>query len=239
MSLLKLPFVLASVYGMQVAFTNPNQPPSQGEQVSTTSERVLKVLIKQAAMVLKGLCWVTALAEATIILVAQVPSSSISRVVMSTLVLEGSAGTSSLAVTPFFIFGSLLVISGASLRYWCFQTLGKLFTFELSIHNDHKLITTGPYAVVRHPSYTGAIMALAGTILSNATHGSWLRECGAWDSVIGQVLFWSWVTAAASTVSGVVLRRVPGEDAAMKKQFGKEWDNWAHRVRYRLIPGVY
>jgi len=224
---------------MQVAFTNPNPPPSHEEQISTTSERVLKVMIMQAVVVLKGLFWMAALADATIILALQVPSLSISRVAMSALVLEGSAGISHLAVTPLSIFGSLLIIFGALLRYQCYQTLGKLFTFELSIRNDHKLVTTGPYAVVRHPSYTGAIMALTGAIFSKTTHGSWLRECGAWDSVVGKVLVWSWMIAAVSTVCGVVFRRIPGEDAAMKKQFGKEWDAWARRVRYRLIPGIY
>ena len=53
MALLKLPFILAAAISMQVTFTNPNQPPSQAEQVSTTSESVLKVIIKTAALILK------------------------------------------------------------------------------------------------------------------------------------------------------------------------------------------
>jgi protein-S-isoprenylcysteine O-methyltransferase Ste14 len=34
-------------------------------------------------------------------------------------------------------------------------------------------------------------------------------------------------------------RRVPEEDAMMRKQFGQEWERWAARVPYKSIPGVY
>jgi len=239
MALLKLPFILAAAIGMQVTFTNPNQPPSQGEQVATTSERVLKVIIKTAALILKGGCWITTLAEAATIIAVQVPASPTSRWVLSTLVIEGSSGASHVAITYACICGALLVTFGAFLRFQCYQSLGKFFTFELSIHKDHALITTGPYSIVRHPSYTGAILVLTGTFVVHVTRGSWLRECGGWESGVGKVFTFFWVAAALSSVSGVVLRRIPGEDAAMKKQFGKVWDEWAHRVRYRLIPGVY
>lgn len=185
------------------------------------------------------MCWIAALSEVATIIAIQVPSLPTSRWVLSTLVIKGSPGASRIAITFPCFCGSLLVTFGAFLRFQCYQSLGKLFTFELSIHKDHALITTGPYSIVRHPSYTGAIMVLTGTFIVNATRGSWLRECGGWKSAVGKVFIWLWVAAAVSSVSGVVLRRIPGEDAAMKRQFGKEWDEWAHRVRYRLIPGVY
>jgi len=38
---------------------------------------------------------------------------------------------------------------------------------------------------------------------------------------------------------GVTLGRMSVEDDILRKQFGAEWDNWAKRVPYRVIPGVY
>jgi len=44
-----------------------------------------------------------------------------------------------------------------------------MFTFEMSIRKNHKLITSGPYAIVRHPSYVGVILVASGLML---IHGS-------------------------------------------------------------------
>jgi len=37
----------------------------------------------------------------------------------------------------------------------------------------------------------------------------------------------------------LVLSRMEVEDRALRKRFGREWDEWAGRVRYQVIPGVY
>jgi len=169
----------------------------------------------------------------------EVPSSSFSQLVMSTLMLGGSNCNCDLAITPLATLGSLLVISGALIRYQCFQTLGKLFTFELSLHSDQKLITTGPYAVVRHPSYIAAIMSLTGAVFSKTIDGSLLQECGALYPEVGKILVSCWMIATVFISCGVIFRRIPEEEAVLKKKFGKEWDEWEHRVQYRLIPGIY
>jgi protein-S-isoprenylcysteine O-methyltransferase Ste14 len=82
-----------------------------------------------------------------------------------------------LTVSPFFVAGALTAISGNLLRQWCFRELGTLFTFEVTILPDHKLVTSGPYSYVRHPSYTGIYMTLLGPTLMALSPGSWLREC--------------------------------------------------------------
>ena len=41
---------------------------------------------------------------------------------------------------------------GSSLRLWCFKCLKEFFTFHVTIKKDHKLITTGPYSLLIHPS---------------------------------------------------------------------------------------
>ena len=43
-------------------------------------------------------------------------------------------------------------IGGSLLRLWCFKCLKEYFTFNVTIKKDHKLITTGPYSLLIHPS---------------------------------------------------------------------------------------
>ena len=58
---------------------------------------------------------------------------------------------------------------GGLIRYKCYRAMGTLFTFEMSIRKGHMLITSGPYAIVRHPSYAGVILVVIGMFL---VHGS-------------------------------------------------------------------
>lgn len=80
-------------------------------------------------------------------------------------------------VTVPLVLGSVMVVLGACLRRTCYATLGQLFTFDLSIRKEHKLVTAGPYRFVRHPSYTGAILVGIGATLCHFSPGSWLVEC--------------------------------------------------------------
>ena len=67
--------------------------------------------------------------------------------------------------TNTFFFGSVVLIFGAFVRISCYYYLGKHFTFELSVHDDHKLVTSGPYSVVRHPSYSGNTLIVIGLLV--------------------------------------------------------------------------
>ena len=53
-----------------------------------------------------------------------------------------------------------------------YRQLGRFFVFEASIQKDHELIVSGPYSVVRHPSYTGFFMVAGGWFLWNLSKGS-------------------------------------------------------------------
>lgn len=112
-----------------------------------------------------------------------------------------------------------------------------LFTFEVSIREDHGLITSGPYSIVRHPSYTGMAVMYAGMAVWHTAPGAWVRECGI-QTTGGRVFFGTFGTLMLAVLVAL-LKRVGQEDAALKKQFGREWIEWAGRVRYRLIPWVY
>ena len=149
-------------------------------------------------------------------------------------------------------------MAGAALRVACFRALGPLFTFELTICPAHTLVTSGPYARVRHPSYTGVYLTLLGASAVMLAPGAWLRE--AWLAPA----LWALFGAGASSTEGIwgaraVLacafalfwatkvfyalrstnRRVVTEDGELHRVFGAQWEEWAARVRWRLLPGVY
>ncbi len=73
--------------------------------------------------------------------------------------------------------GSIAVAFGAFIRLWCYRQLGCLFTFEITIQPNHALVTSGPYGVVRHPSYTGIYLTLLGATAVAFAPGAYLREC--------------------------------------------------------------
>jgi protein-S-isoprenylcysteine O-methyltransferase Ste14 len=180
--------------------------------------------------------WCAAIAE-TVILVAQLaPQATPSQLAMSTLALGGDLPT--LSLTPMLAFGSILIASGAALRLACYSALGKYFTFEMGIARDHRLVTTGPYSIVRHPSYTGAVLAYLGLLCYYGSPGSWFMECVFKGSRAGMVFFTAYIGATSLVVSGL-LSRISKEDEGLKREFGSEWDAFADRVRWALIPGIY
>jgi protein-S-isoprenylcysteine O-methyltransferase Ste14 len=111
---------------------------------------------------LQTICWTIALCEAAVIFAAGNPTLLISQKIMASLVFSGSAD--SIRPTPLFFIGALMATVGGYIRYCCFRALGRLFTFEMSIRDEHELITDGPYSIVRHPSYTGALLTVIGII---------------------------------------------------------------------------
>ena len=60
------------------------------------------------------------------------------------------------------ILGIAIVIAGLALRWYSIIYLGRFFTVNVEIATDHQLIDSGPYRRLRHPSYTGALMAFWG-----------------------------------------------------------------------------
>ena len=142
------------------------------------------------------------------------------------------------SITPAFLAGSLAMTIGGLFRLYCSLTLGKFWSFQLSVRKEHRLVTSGPYSVVRHPSYTGFIVQYVGIIVMYGSQGSWVRESG-----VLQVLFVKVLAAIYVFVwtvgTGVAVRRPPMEDKMLQRALGEEWEDWAKRVKYRLIPGIY
>lgn len=122
------------------------------------------------------------------------------------------------------------------IHYRCFKTLGRFFTFEIAIRPRHELITNGPYAWVRHPSYTGIYLTLLGATVSLCAPRTWLFECGI--SNRGAIVLVSlWLLKCAFVFRGMNFRlRI--EDEVLKEAFGDSWDEYAMRVPYNFVPGT-
>ena len=105
----------------------------------------------------------------------------------SAIVRAATGDVGRLRATQSTVLGAVLVCAGAALRSECYRRLGQQFTFELSIQKDHRLVTDGPYAIVRHPGYTALVTQAAGLVLCIAGPGSWWRELAA-GTLLGNVL---------------------------------------------------
>jgi len=134
------------------------------------------------------------------------------------------------------VFGTLLTTFGSLLRLSSFRTLGRYFTYQLAILPSHALMTTGPYAYVRHPSYVALPFTIFGWALTFTSRGmalcGWFGESNADRFVLG-------IMAQMFVVCWVFAKRAEVEDQALRVAFGKEWEEWAKVVRYRFIPGLY
>jgi protein-S-isoprenylcysteine O-methyltransferase Ste14 len=118
------------------------------------------------------------------------------------------------------LFGLSLAVlwCGVGLRWWCFRTLGRYFTFNVMTSADQPVIASGPYRLLRHPSYAGLLLALLGLGLA----------------------FGNWLSLAALMVfaSIGVLNRIRVEEVALSAALGARYSDFA-RTRKRLIPYVW
>ena len=70
------------------------------------------------------------------------------------------------------IAGIVVFLLGAALRWWSILTLGRYFTMEVAVRSTQSVVQSGPYRVVRHPSYTAILIMLLGLGLALANWAS-------------------------------------------------------------------
>src|SRR5580698_6458544 len=116
-------------------------------------------------------------------------------------------------IWPFWI-GAAVTVAGLLFAVWARQFLGRNWSRAVTIKQGHELITTGPYALVRHPIYTGILTGFLGMAIAIS------QVRGLIAFVLFFVAFW------------IKLRM---EEQWMRSQFGEAYATYAHRTA-ALVP---
>lgn len=124
---------------------------------------------------------------------------------------------SAVAIRPLFAVGVTLILLGSLLRRYCWRTLGEYFTGDVRAHIDQPVIRTGPYRLVRHPSYTGAMMMFIGIGLA-----------------LGNILGFLVLTLTSMAAYGY---RVAVEERALIEVIGEPYRSYMSECK-RFIPFV-
>jgi protein-S-isoprenylcysteine O-methyltransferase Ste14 len=119
------------------------------------------------------------------------------------------------AAWPYAV-GAVLVVLGLGFATWARVYLGRNWSADVTLKQEHELVRSGPYRWVRNPIYTGILIALAGSALAR----------GQWSGVLAVVIAFGsfWYKARL-------------EERVMHDAFGAEYDAYRREVK-ALIPFV-
>jgi protein-S-isoprenylcysteine O-methyltransferase Ste14 len=115
------------------------------------------------------------------------------------------------------IIGLILSFDGVAFTFWARATLGNLWSGNITLKEGHHLVTRGPYALARHPIYTGMSLAFIGTAFAFGTT----------RAVLG-----------AAIAIGSFIYKLGREERLMADNFGEEHARYRAKVK-RLIPFVW
>jgi len=116
----------------------------------------------------------------------------------------------------FFWVGAALTAAGLLFTVWARVHLGTNWSGTVTLKRGHELITSGPYAFVRHPIYTGLLLAFLGSALARDE----------WRGVLALVL-----------VALALWRKLRHEERWMREQFGDAYSAYSQRVA-ALVPHI-
>jgi protein-S-isoprenylcysteine O-methyltransferase Ste14 len=119
---------------------------------------------------------------------------------------------------PIQLAGLGLMFAGITIRWTAIHALGVFFTGRVQIQDGHTLIRTGLYSRLRHPAYTGSLLAYFGLGLA----------------------FANWWTLACSLLPYLLAigYRIHVEEAVLRETFGPAYAQYA-RTTNRIVPWVY
>jgi protein-S-isoprenylcysteine O-methyltransferase Ste14 len=148
------------------------------------------------------------------------------RIIWMTIILSVTAGVFIAIKTNIPIIetnllkyiGLILIIAGVVVRFTAIRTLGKFFTVNLAIDSEHRLIDTGFYKYIRHPSYTGSLLSFLGLAV-------YLNN-------------WISLPVILIPIIGVFIFRINIEEKLLIQQPGLNYSEYMNRTK-RLIPFVY
>jgi len=118
----------------------------------------------------------------------------------------------------FYLLGLILFVLGLIIRWIAIVQLGRFFTVNVTIAEDHELVTTGLYRYVHHPSYSGSLLTFFGFGLCLL---NWVSLAVLFVPV---ALAFSW--------------RIYVEEKALREALGQPYESYSART-HRLIPGFY
>lgn len=118
----------------------------------------------------------------------------------------------------FYPYGCAAFGCGLIVRWYAILYLGRFFTVDVAIQSDQRVIETGPYRFIRHPSYSGALLAFFG-----------LGVC---------LLNWISLLVLFIPVTIAFLYRILIEEAALVESLGNAYSEYSTRTK-RLIPFIY
>ena len=113
--------------------------------------------------------------------------------------------------------GVALIAIGLGFSGWARSHLGRLWSGRVTLKEDHAIIQTGPYSFVRHPIYTGLLIAVVGTLLTEITLAA----------IAGAVLL----------TIGLIMK-IRQEERLLTNHFGAAYDDYRIQVA-GLIPYVW
>lgn len=128
------------------------------------------------------------------------------------------AGTITIGRTELFALGVAFIPLGALLNAVAIRQLGRYFTVQVAVRHGQPVIDTGPYRLVRHPAYSGQLLAMLGVALAFTN----------WAALIV-------LPVLALTGYGY---RIHVEERALRQELGAPYEAYMARTR-RLIPYVY
>lgn len=114
------------------------------------------------------------------------------------------------------VLGLSILVAGTSFTVWARVALGTMWSATVTVKERHVLRTHGPYAVTRHPIYTGMFSMLLGTALVDGL-GRWL--------------------AVIAVVSVVLAAKIHDEERLLSEAFPGEYARYRRRVPL-LVPGA-
>ncbi|RIA86860.1 hypothetical protein C1645_828641 [Glomus cerebriforme] len=143
-------------------------------------------------------------------------------------------------LSEFDIFCFSCTIGGSLLRLWCYKCLKEFFTFNVTVKKNHRLITTGPYSLLVHPSYIGGALIPVNYLLLWYQLYPYIPVyvSSDWYRTLFSSLIWFNVGIQIFFHGMVFFKRIYDEERTMKKHFGKEWDIYFSE-RKRFIPFIY
>jgi protein-S-isoprenylcysteine O-methyltransferase Ste14 len=78
------------------------------------------------------------------------------------------------------VAGAAVTLLGLALTVWARIVLGTNWSGTVTVKQDHTLVCRGPYRLVRHPIYSGLLLAFAGSALARGEWRGWLAVLIAW-----------------------------------------------------------